>query len=564
MYRLTQLSVATVVVALRSHQIFVSLFFTTTRPQLNTSVFIMSVPCEAGCPRRFNTIASMHKHLVSSKKCAGYLQGKLRDIGLFDDDLAALDRDTDTEEDDEDVEASYEPFIFEPPDAYINELHFTPRDDVDDRNANDGSNSNAIAGPGPATAANILRRGAAAIHRERVFDDRTDQRTVDWVEGAGRVLRKVTPPSYIDGDARDEEGDVQMADGGSSPFVPFSSELDWKVAQWAIRDGPGQGAFDRLLEIPGVVEKLGLSYHNIRALHQKIDSIPERAGVWETKHLFFNDDPNEKYTIRFRDPIEAIKSLWKDPELSPHMFFRPAKVYTNKDREIRIFSEMHTSKWWHVCQSKLPNGATLAPVIIATDKTQLTQFSGSKSAYPIYLTIGNIPKAMRRKPSKKACILIGYLSVEKVARNNMTARAARSRIQRIFHESMRIILEPLKKAGHNGVEMTGADGAVRLVFPILSCYVADYPEQCLVTCSKYGSCVKCKAETTELGDHEAKEARSQPWTESILTEAHSLGGQDSRAFYDHCMSHGVAGGTPKPFCYTKGYSSILLAGASEF
>jgi len=45
-------------------------------------------------------------------------------------------------------------------------------------------------------------------------------------------------------------------------------------------------------------------------------------------------------------------------------------------------------------QSKLPKGATLAPVIIATDKTQLTQFSGNKSAYPVYLTIGNIPKAL--------------------------------------------------------------------------------------------------------------------------------------------------------------------------
>lgn len=46
-------------------------------------------------------------------------------------------------------------------------------------------------------------------------------------------------------------------------------------------------------------------------------------------------------------------------------------------------------------QTKLPTGAALAPVIIATDKTQLTQFSGSKSAYPVYLTLGNIPKALR-------------------------------------------------------------------------------------------------------------------------------------------------------------------------
>ena len=198
-------------------------------------------------------------------------------------------------------------------------------------------------------------------------------------------------------------------------------------------------------------------------------------------------------------------------------------------------------------QSKLPKGATLAPVIIATDKTQLTQFSGSKAAYPVYLTIGNIPKATRRMPSKNACILIAYLSVEKINRRDLTDRAYRARIQRLFHESMRIILEPLKKAGHDGVEMTSADGAVRRVFPILSCYVADYPEQCLVTCSKYGTCTKCKAKATELGDKNAKEPRTQMWTEGVFKDAHLAGAPDSRAFYDYCMQREVSGGTPLPF-----------------
>ncbi|KAF8874329.1 hypothetical protein CPB84DRAFT_1690242 [Gymnopilus junonius] len=35
-------------------------------------------------------------------------------------------------------------------------------------------------------------------------------------------------------------------------FMPFSSELDWRFAEWAVKDGPGQNAIDRLLAIPGV------------------------------------------------------------------------------------------------------------------------------------------------------------------------------------------------------------------------------------------------------------------------------------------------------------------------
>ncbi|PPQ86984.1 hypothetical protein CVT26_007549 [Gymnopilus dilepis] len=110
-------------------------------------------------------------------------------------------------------------------------------------------------------------------------------------------------------------------------------------------------------------------------------------------------------------------------------------------RKIASFQRCGNVKWWHVCQSKLPPGATLAPVIIATDKTQLTKFSGSKSAYSLYLTIGNIPKALRCKPTKRACVLIGYLSVEKINRKQMTDRAYHSKVQHLFHKSMRVILD---------------------------------------------------------------------------------------------------------------------------
>lgn len=46
-------------------------------------------------------------------------------------------------------------------------------------------------------------------------------------------------------------------------------------------------------------------------------------------------------------------------------------------------------------QATVGKDATIAPVILATDKTQLTQFSGNKAAYPVYLTLGNLPKATR-------------------------------------------------------------------------------------------------------------------------------------------------------------------------
>ncbi|KAF8871060.1 hypothetical protein CPB84DRAFT_1818259 [Gymnopilus junonius] len=340
--------------------------------------------------------------------------------------------------------------------------------------------------------------------------------------------------------------------------MPFSSELDWRFAEWAVKDGPGQNAIDRLLAIPGVrfrgAGEIRLSYNNIRSLLKKVDSIPDRTGEWQTKELFFHGEPDEKFTIRFRSPLEAIKSLFADPALEKHRVYTPKKVFTDEMKKSRIFSEMHTAKWWHALQALLPAGATVAPVIVATDKTQLTQFSGGKSAYPVYLTIGNLSKAVRRKPSQNACILIAYLSVDKLNRAKMTELEHRSRVQHIFHEAMRIVLEPLKKAGKDGVEMTCSNGDIRCVFPILTCYVADYPEQCLVTCTKYGTCPKCQCPADSLGDPKAAPERTRQWTEKIINDAKVS--DSPREFHKECMSHDVAGGVYTPFWQDFPYTDI--------
>jgi len=44
----------------------------------------------------------------------------------------------------------------------------------------------------------------------------------------------------------------QSSSGSQNPFSPFASELDWRVAKWAIKEGIGHNSLDRLLGIPGV------------------------------------------------------------------------------------------------------------------------------------------------------------------------------------------------------------------------------------------------------------------------------------------------------------------------
>ncbi|KAJ7936205.1 hypothetical protein B0H13DRAFT_2226800 [Mycena leptocephala] len=185
----------------------------------------------------------------------------------------------------------------------------------------------------------------------------------------------------------------------------------------------------------------------------------------------------------FRDPVDC--KLCYEP-------YRIFKTFVDKEYRDREFNEMWTADWWWEIQERLPIGATLVPIIIASDKTQLTRFSGDKQAWPVYLTIGNIDKESRRRPSSRATVLLGYIPVAKL---EIFKKKNRSGVgYQLFHDCMRAMLQSLKAAGRDGVTMDCADGFVRKAYLIIAAYIADYPEQCLVCCCGESSCPGCLCE----------------------------------------------------------------------
>lgn len=255
-----------------------------------------------------------------------------------------------------------------------------------------------------------------------------------------------------------------------------------------------------------MVDKLKLQFHDNRGVNSIMDAqLPPRPAFKRRTYLL-GGERLEMYT---RDPIEVLKELYGRPDFARHLIFAPEKHFLIEgDEEERAYSDMHTGTWWwwmqvrplysffsnysdSEVQKKLElkrPGATIVPLIISSDKTQLTLFR-NRSAYPVYLTIGNIPKELRRKTSLQGMVLLGYLPVTslKGIKNDDIRRRAQANL---FHRCMADMLAPLKAKTKKGVVLTSGDGARRRCHPILAAYVGDYPEQVLVAGVKSGQCPK--------------------------------------------------------------------------
>lgn len=242
-----------------------------------------------------------------------------------------------------------------------------------------------------------------------------------------------------------------------------------------------------------------------------MDALPS-GPAWKCTTV---DVPECKTTkpirLFWRDPREVVEDLLSNPIFANHMTFDPHVVTRDMDRE---YSEFFTGNRAHhiqvnvpqlrlICpmlnplQDQLPVGATIVPIILASDKTPVTRHTGGLEMHPVFMTIGNIQSDVRMQATSHAWRCVAFIPT---ATFEVHPDFKTLLLSRLFHHCMDIVFASLKDVARNGAMVTDSLGYIRNCFTPLVAYVADLPEQQLIACVSKNASPVTTATLPEFGD----------------------------------------------------------------
>ena len=159
-------------------------------------------------------------------------------------------------------------------------------------------------------------------------------------------------------------------------------------------------------------------------------------------------------------------------------------------------------------------GETVGLVILGSDKIHLTVYQGDKECHAVYMTCGNIKKALRTKLSGHCWMMIAQIPVAKFEQSKHQGLLT----NRLLHKCLDIVLKNLKKCASAAELMVDPSGGFRRVRTFLAAYIADLPEQQSIACVTTNYAPSSLAGPSELGNECPSKIRTSTCTLKTIEE----------------------------------------------
>ncbi|KAH9911207.1 uncharacterized protein B0H18DRAFT_1089328 [Fomitopsis serialis] len=208
------------------------------------------------------------------------------------------------------------------------------------------------------------------------------------------------------------------------------------------------------------------------------------------------DSPSWKrtdYVVHCRNARQVARNMIGNEDFNGRFDTTPYQEYSapNTTR----FSNSMSGQWAYRQATKIAedpesHGSMLSPMILGADKTTVSVGTGNSEFHPLYMSVGNVHNSVRRA-HKDAIIPIAFLAIPKAARGEAETDEFRTFRKQLYHVSIAHIMSPLRPYMETYNVVCCPDGHFRRVIYQLGPFIADYPEQVVLSGIVTGWCPKC-------------------------------------------------------------------------
>ena len=208
---------------------------------------------------------------------------------------------------------------------------------------------------------------------------------------------------------------------------------------------------------------------------------------WKSHVLYTQVVTKHRVVVFYHDPVKCLQALLSHPLFAPHISFIPQKVWLSSVQTVHIYNEWMSGDhaWslqvkpsfprnWYLFDStkdQLPNGATLLGVMLSSNKTNISVMTGNRVAHLLLLSLANINADIHSKGSLHSHVLLTLLLVVSFIHKQTCVRSLLS--DWLIHESLDLVLKPLKVAATVGIMMSDPVGNLHYCFTPLVAYIAN-------------------------------------------------------------------------------------------
>ncbi|TFY59764.1 hypothetical protein EVJ58_g5572 [Rhodofomes roseus] len=242
-------------------------------------------------------------------------------------------------------------------------------------------------------------------------------------------------------------------------------------------------------------------FEDVDELYSVIDAIPYGDAPWESFTVRYTGDvtpdspswQRADYTVHCRNVRQVAHNMIGNEGFDDSFDTTPYQEYTAPG--ITRVSNMMSGQFAYrqattIARDPATHGSMLSPVILGADKTTVSVGTGGQEFHPVYMSLGNVHNSVRRA-HKDAILPVAFLAIPKAVRGEAETDEFRTFRKQLYHASIAHILEPLRPYMETYDVVRCPDGHFRRVIYEIGPFIADYPEQVVLSGIVSGWCPKC-------------------------------------------------------------------------